>query len=110
VSLGAGSGAWSRRQFLWALSLAGLAGSAKAESAVVEISRFEFTPGDLEIAAGGTVTFLNLDLAPHTATGEFFDTGTLRKGEQRQITFPDTGMFPYTCKFHHHMTGRILVR
>ena len=107
---GAGSVAWSRRHVLLTLSLAVLAPSAKAAGATVEIKQFAFTPGELEIAKGATVTFVNLDIAPHTATGEAFDTEMLRKGERKEIAFPDAGAFPYFCKFHRHMTGRIVVR
>ncbi len=76
----------------------------------MEIQQFEFVPADIEIAAGSTVVFVNLDLAPHTATGEGFDTGALRKGERKEIAFPTAGEFAYLCKFHRHMTGRIVVR
>ncbi len=56
------------------------------------------------------MTFVNLDVAPHTATGDGFDTGMLRKDERKEIAFPTAGEFPYLCKFHRHMTGRIRVR
>ena len=60
--------------------------------------------------AGASVAFVNLDLVPHTATGDEFDTGTLRKGDRKVIRFPDPGEFSYLCSFHRHMTGRIVVR
>ena len=107
---GAGSIVWSRRRVLLALSLVAIAPSAKASGAMVEIKQFAFTPAEIEIAKGATVTFVNLDLAPHTATGEAFDTGMLRNGERKEIAFQDAGAFPYLCKFHRHMTGRIVVR
>jgi len=56
------------------------------------------------------VTFSNLDLVPHTATGDGFDTGTLKKGESRGVTFSEAGDFPYLCTFHRHMKGRVRVR
>jgi plastocyanin len=101
--------AWSRRRFLWLLSAASIR-PAKADNATVEIRQFEFVPAEIVIAAGSTVTFVNLDLAPHTATGEAFDTGALRKDVRKDITFPTAGEFQYLCKFHRHMTGRIVVR
>jgi plastocyanin len=72
--------------------------------------QFKFAPTEIEIVVGGTVTFVNLDLVPHTATGDSFDTGTLRDNERKEIAFPKAGTFPYLCKFHRHMTGRIIVR
>jgi plastocyanin len=107
---GAGSVQWSRRSLLCLLSLATLVRPARAADAVVEIRQFKFAPADLEIAAGGTVTFSNLDLVPHTATGDGFDTGTLKKGESKAITFATAGDFPYLCTFHRHMKGHIRVR
>ena len=106
----AGSAVWSRRRFLALAALAGFARPAKAEGAIVEIRKFAFAPAELEIAAGSTVAFVNLDLVPHTATGDAFDTGTLKKGQRAEIDFPEAGTFAYVCKLHPHMKGRILVR
>ena len=83
---------------------------ARADETTVEIHQFKFAPAEIEVSAGATVTFSNLDLVPHTATGDGFDTGTLKKGERTEITFSTAGEFPYLCKFHRHMKGRILVR
>lgn len=110
VNRRAGSVDWSRRSFFAALLFAALAKPVKAENKTVEIRQFNFVPADIEIPAGGTVAFVNHDLAPHTATGESFDTGLLRQGERKEIAFPAAGTFPYYCKFHRHMTGRIVVR
>ena len=107
---GAGSAIWSRRILLASFSLAAFIRPAKAENVTIEIRQFKFTPPEIEVAAGSTITFVNLDLAPHTATGGSFDTGMLRKDERKEIAFLETGEFPYFCKFHRHMTGRILVR
>jgi plastocyanin len=106
---GAGSAIWSRRSLLVACSLAPFIRRARADEATVEIYQFMFAPTEIAIAAGGSVAFVNLDLVPHTATGDGFDTGTLRKGDRAAIRFPNAGTFPYLCKFHRHMTGRVLV-
>jgi plastocyanin len=107
---GAGSLVWSRRRLLALFSMTAFIRPAKAESAIVEMHQLKFAPAEIEIAVGGTVTFVNLDLVPHTATGDAFDTGTLRNGERKEIAFPVAGAFPYLCKFHRHMTGRVVVR
>jgi plastocyanin len=106
----AGSALWSRRSFFIACSIASLIRPARAESTTVEIHQFKFAPAEIEVAAGATVTFSNLDLVAHTATGDGFDTGTLKKGESKEITFADAGDFPYLCTFHRHMKGRVRVR
>ncbi len=41
---------------------------ANAEDHTVMIQGFAFEPANLTIAAGDTVTFVNQDNAPHTAT------------------------------------------
>ena len=110
ANLGAGSAVWSRRRFLFLLSIAPVARSAQADDVTVEIHQFKFAPAEIEIAAGTTVTFTNLDLVAHTATGDGFDTGTLKKGESKAITFAEAGDFPYLCTLHRHMKGRVLVR
>jgi len=107
---GVGSGWWNRRRVLAALSMISLIRPARADGAVVEMRKLGFTPAEIEIAAGGTVTFVNLDLVPHTATGDGFDTGTLRKDDRKEVTFATAGEFPYFCRFHRHMTGRVVVR
>jgi plastocyanin len=109
-TLGAGPVAVSRRSFFIACLLAPLVRSARADETTVEIHQFKFAPAELEIEAGSKVAFVNLDLVPHTATGEAFDTGTLKKGERAEITFPTAGEFPYLCKLHPHMKGRVVVR
>jgi plastocyanin len=106
----AGSAVWSRRTFLGTLSLVALVRPTRANNTTVEMHQLKFDPAEIEIAAGSTVTFVNLDLVPHTATGEAFDTGTLTKDQRKEITFPTAGEFPYFCKFHRHMTGKVVVR
>lgn len=74
--------------------------------------QLKFVPEAIEIAIGGTVTFVNVDLVPHTATAsdKSFDTGTLRKDQQADLAFPTAGEFTYVCRFHPHMKGRVTVR
>ncbi len=110
AKLRAGSAIWSRRHILALFSAIAVIKPARAGEAIVEMTRLKFAPAEIEIPVGGTVTFVNLDLVPHTATGDAFDTGTLRKDERKEIAFPAAGEFSYLCKFHRHMTGRIIVR
>ena len=109
-TLSVGSAAWSRRSFFIACAMASFVRPARAEDATVEIHQFKFAPAEIEVASGASITFTNLDLVPHTATGDGFDTGTLKKGESKQITFSEAGDFPYLCTFHRHMKGRVRVR
>lgn len=101
-----------RRLLALALLPAGRRAAAQdAAPAVVEMTKLFFVPADITIRAGESVTFVNRDLAPHTATAgdASFDTGTLRRDERKDIVFPAPGEFPYVCRFHRHMTGIVRV-
>lgn len=84
---------------------------ASAADHTVNISGFAFSPANLTIAAGDTVTFINLDNAPHTATATngAFDTGRLARNQEQKLTFGGAGSFDYFCEFHPGMTGTITV-
>ncbi len=86
---------------------------AKAEEMAgrpaVVISGFEFRPQSLTIAAGESVEFVNRDGAPHTATGDTWDTGTLAKGQSEVIVFDTSGTYDFVCRFHSGMRGQIVV-
>ena len=85
---------------------------AHAEDHVVTISGFAFEPANLTIAAGDSVTFVNRDGAPHTATqtGGAFDTGRLARNAQSTLTFSAAGSYDYFCAVHPSMTGKITVQ
>ncbi|HEV2109612.1 MAG TPA: cupredoxin domain-containing protein [Thermomicrobiales bacterium] len=77
----------------------------------VTIRDFAFNPPTLEIPAGTTVTWINEDQAPHTATGDQgeFDSGRLDPGQSYSQTFDQPGTYAYHCDFHPEMTGTIIV-
>lgn len=85
--------------------------SSDAAAATVSIEDFTFVDGNLEIAAGTTVTFVNNDTVPHTATAEdgSWDTGNLDAGASATITFDTPGTYTYVCKYHSGMTATITV-
>jgi plastocyanin len=77
----------------------------------VTIQDFTFGPATLEITAGTTVTFTNMDSASHTATADdgSWDTGTIDGGASATLTFDTPGTYTYKCAFHPNMTGTIVV-
>ncbi|WP_440951919.1 cupredoxin domain-containing protein [Methanococcoides sp. FTZ1] len=77
----------------------------------VLIEDFKFKPDTLQISVGDTVTWINMDSAPHTATSndEGFDSGSLSKGESFSFTFEEAGNYDYICTFHPYMEGEIIV-
>ena len=85
-------------------------GSTGAEEVTVDIKDFAF--GDpLEIAVGTTVTWTNLDSAPHTVSqkGGGFQSGKLDEGATFSFTFEEAGTFDYFCEFHPNMSGTVIV-
>lgn len=77
----------------------------------VTISDFTFEPATLEIEAGTTVVWSNLDAAPHTASANngTWDSDTLGEGDTFSMTFDDPGTYEYGCVFHPSMEGSIVV-
>jgi len=63
------------------------------------------------IQAGGKVTWINRDSAPHTATADdgSFDTGDLEEGKLGSQSFKDPGTFSYFCEIHPDMTATVEV-
>jgi len=77
----------------------------------VTIEDFNYSPGTLDVEAGTTVTFTNVDDFAHTATAKdaSFDSGNLDKDGTFEHTFETAGTFEYLCSIHNSMTGTITV-
>ncbi len=87
--------------------------SAKAAaSGSVAIADFQFTPAQITINQGDTVTWTNNGPTPHSATAPdgSFDTGIFPAGQSRSHTFNDAGTFSYICTPHPQMQGTIVVQ
>jgi plastocyanin len=98
---------------IWA-ALAFAAGTSPTRAGsgtTVEIIDFAYSPAELTIAVGDSVTWTNLDGVEHTATATdgSWDTGLLGEGESGAILFTETGTYDYICTPHPSMTGRIVV-
>ncbi|HMC43876.1 MAG TPA: cupredoxin family copper-binding protein [Caballeronia sp.] len=80
----------------------------------VVIDNFSFSPAQLSVAAGSTVTWENHDDMPHTivndATPREFKSAPLDSGENFSQTFSKPGTYKYFCSIHPHMTGTIVVK
>lgn len=83
-----------------------------ATNHIVVIKDFSFTPANLSIKAGDTVTWVNEDSAKHSAwdsTNNAFDTGLLSTGQSAALTFASAGSFNYRCRPHGNMRGTITI-
>jgi len=87
-------------------------GSSAPETSVVHIASFAFKPATLVIHEGDTVTFVNDDSVPHTATADdkSFDSGNLDQNAKWSHTFDKAGTFKYICTYHAMMKGTIVVK
>jgi plastocyanin len=77
----------------------------------VEIVEFAYDPDPTTIQAGGKVTWINRDSAPHTATADdgSFDTGTIEQGKLKSESFKRPGTYTYICTIHPDMQGTVEV-
>jgi plastocyanin len=70
---------------------------------------FGFTPDELRVSAGETVTFTNDGAAAHTVSGGGLNSGRLEPGDTYEVTFDEPGEITYLCYFHPAMTGTVTV-
>jgi LPXTG-motif cell wall-anchored protein len=77
----------------------------------VTISDFQFSPAEITIQQGDTVTWTNDGPTAHSATASdgAFDTGIFPEGEFRSHTFDEAGTFAYICTPHPNMHGTVVV-
>jgi amicyanin len=85
-----------------------------AGPARVAIDNFTFDPPELTVPVGATVTWVNRDDVPHTATStarpRAFDSGALDTDDTFSFRFTAPGTFDYFCAVHPRMTGRVIVK
>jgi plastocyanin len=84
---------------------------APNSTTTVDISNHAFNPAQLNVAPGTTVTFVNNDTEPHTATADngLFDTGVLQPGQSLDVYLDGAGTVTYHCELHPDMQGSIVV-
>ncbi|MCB0141858.1 MAG: cupredoxin domain-containing protein [Caldilineaceae bacterium] len=77
----------------------------------VLIQNFAYSPATITIDVGETVTWTNLDSAPHTvsADDDSFSSDTLNENDTFSHTFSTAGVFSYFCQFHSFMKAEIVV-
>ena len=87
---------------------------AAANTTKVKIDNFKFSPKELTVSVGTTVTWVNNDDVPHTVTGKgepaAFDSKALDTDQTYSFKFTKPGTYKYYCKVHTHMTGTVIVK
>ena len=88
------------------------ANTASANPNEIVIANFSFEPATLTVKAGTTVTWVNHDDEPHTATAtdKRFNSKTLDNGDRFSQEFNAPGVYNYYCALHPKMTGKIIVK
>jgi amicyanin len=81
------------------------------ENIAVPIKNFTFTPTELRIKVGQTVTWTNEDSAQHdvVANDGSFKSELLSKGQSFSFTFTKAGTYDYVCTLHAPMKAKVIV-
>jgi plastocyanin len=87
------------------------AAQQQGQETTVSIQDFFFSPAQITVQPGTTVTWMNNGQAPHTVTADdgSFDSETLQPGQSFSFTFANAGTFSYFCEIHPFMTGSVTV-
>jgi plastocyanin len=97
-----------------ALAALGLGAAAPAPDAAITIDNFAFTPAEITVAPGTTVTWTNRDDIPHTVVSadapRLFKSDPMDTDEHFTTRFDHAGRFAYFCSLHAHMQGVVIVR
>jgi plastocyanin len=80
--------------------------------AAITMKNFMFSPVPLNVTAGSTVTWTNLDDEPHTAVSDtgLFRSGAIDTNESFTFKFDKPGTYHFTCSIHPRMVGTIIVQ
>lgn len=77
----------------------------------VVMESFSFTPAELTVPVGATVTWTNRHGARHdvAAADGTFTSPLFGEGETFSFTFTEPGEYPYVCTIHPGMEGKVIV-
>jgi plastocyanin len=88
-----------------------------------ELTEDAYTPNPVEVNVGSTVTWINDDSTPHTATSGSSGSGSTGafggtddspeiigpEGDTQSFTFNEAGEYEYYCTLHPNMVGTVVV-
>ena len=84
--------------------------AARCEESKITIDNFTFSPAQLTVKVGTTVTWKNQDDIPHTVVSAGkFRSKPLDTDDSYSFTFTTAGDYTYFCSLHPHMKGTIKV-
>jgi plastocyanin len=96
---------------IMALGVVLLAVPAWAQDQKITIHEYTFSPPELTVTTGTTVTWMNLDQEPHSVVekDKKFHSAALDTNDSYNFTFTTPGTYQYFCSLHPQMTGTIIV-
>lgn len=85
------------------------------KAGAITIKNSMFTPSQISVQKGDTVTWTNDDTTTHTVTDDLSNvdgpsSGDIQPGSTYSFTFNKTGSFQYHCTHHPSMRGTIVVK
>src|ERR1700722_18400521 len=92
---------------------AGQSSDSSATGTHITISNFMYSPMELTVSPGATITVTNKDSSTHTltATGGRFNTGDVTQNQTKSFKAPmQAGTYHYICNIHQYMLGSITVK
>ena len=79
----------------------------------ITIQSYAFTPANITVKQGTTVTWTNKDQVAHTVTETDGKTGPssgdINQNQSYSFTFNQAGTFKYDCSIHTYMVGTVTV-
>src|SRR5262245_14928045 len=86
--------------------------AAQEKAAEIHIDNFSFTPAEITVSPGTTLTWENRDDIPHNvvATGKAFRSKVMDTEQKFSFTFGTPGVYEYFCALHPHMKGKVIVK
>ena len=80
----------------------------------IYVRAFAFAADKVTVAAGHSVTWINADPVPHTATaqtthGKLWDSGQVVPGSSMTVTMSKPGTYVYQCDDHPFMRATVIV-
>jgi plastocyanin len=85
---------------------------ANAANNMVVMKNFDYSPMNLSVPVGATVTWKNLDGEPHTVVSVdgAFRSQALDQNDTYSFTFKKAGTYKYVCSIHPKMMAAIIVK
>lgn len=84
------------------------------QTQMINMLDFEFSPDEITIEKGDTVTWVNKGRGTHyvmTSSGlKILDSKTIKKGESWSYTFEEVGRHKYFSPIYPRMTGIVIVK